>query len=469
MHKLSTGLILFSVALMAPSAAHAAVVINEIAWMGTAVSANAEWLELYNTDTTSVSLSGWTVVSSSGAPSISLAGTVAGSGYYLLERTSDATVSGIAADQIYSGALSNAGSTLTLKNASGATEDSVTGGTDWSEIGGDNATKQTPQRTGSVWVTADPTPRAVNATASASTSTAPVASSTDTTVPQVSIGGTALVNTTPLPKPIPKIYIVAGPGRILASGARVPFEARVYDEEGAIREDAHVVWSFGDGDTQTGRSTEHAYRAPGAYLVVIHATTGESSVSSSLTVRVVKPLVEIVSVDEVGITLRNTDTRILDISSWELVGDEKTFYLPRFTALLPGERVTFPSEITGIGTTTSVHLSFPDGKTVASYEQGISVQEVVPQSLTLPSISYETPIVQPISVSRGIPHVEDAIPQGDTNATEPYAKEIIAPSGPAKTGLLGASVGSLSPLLTSPWTVSFLGLLVAAATVLVII
>ena len=470
MHKVATGLTLFGIALLAPTAAHAAVVISEIAWMGTVASANAEWIELQNTDTAAVNLSGWTIVSSTGAPSISLTGSIAGSGFYLLERTSDATVSGIAADQIYSGALSNAGSTLTLKNVSGAVEDSVVGGTDWQLIGGDNTTKQTPQKTSSGWVTAEATPKAVNATVSASTTTSPIASSTDTTTPQVSIGGTALVNTPAVANPIPKIYIAAGPGRIVASGATVPFEARVYDDQGTLREDVRIVWSFGDGDTKTGRRTEHAYRVPGTYLVVINATTGASSVSSSLTVRVVKPLVEIVTADEVGITLRNNDSRILDLSSWELVARERTFRLPLFTALLPGESVVFPSEVTGIGTTTSVRLSFPDGKTAATYEAGIAVHEPAPKDVIVPtSFSYAPITVQPKVVSLGIQPVEEAIPRIDTNATGTYGEEIIAPSRTANTGLLGASVGSLSPLLTSPWTASFLGLLVVAATVLVII
>lgn len=467
MYRITTGLTIFCVALLAPSAARAAVVINEIAWMGTIVSANAEWIELQNTDSSSVSLSGWSLLSSTGAPTISLTGTIAGGGYYLLERTSDSSVPTVSADQIYSGALSNAGSTLTLKNASGAVEDTVVGGSDWSAIGGDNTTKQTPQRTGQVWVTAEPTPKTVNATAPSGTTTSPVASSTDTTTPQTSVGGTPLINTTA--KSIPKIFIDAGPARILASGATVPFEAKVHDEEGAIREDVRMVWSFGDGDTKTGRNTEHVYRAPGAYLVVVNATTGNSSVSSSFTVRVVKPLVEIVSVDEVGITLRNSDTRILDLSSWGLVGGETTFHIPRFTALLPGALAVFPSEVTGIGTTTSVHLLFPDGKSAAVYEKGLFVSEAVPEPATSSFISYEAPAVQPVAVSRGIPQVEDATPQIDANATGTYAEEIRAPSRPANTGLLGASVGSLSPLLTSPWTASFIGLLLAAATVLVII
>ena len=56
--------------LIFPLGAEAAVVINEIAWMGTVSSANDEWLELYNDGTEEVSLDGWIIVSQGGTPFI---------------------------------------------------------------------------------------------------------------------------------------------------------------------------------------------------------------------------------------------------------------------------------------------------------------------------------------------------------------------------------------------------------------
>ncbi|MEK7100722.1 MAG: lamin tail domain-containing protein, partial [Patescibacteria group bacterium] len=90
---------LIGIALLAPTAAHAAVVISEVAWMGTSVSANAEWIELQNTGSENVSLAGWVLTSATGAPNIGLTGSIAGGGYYLLERTSDASVPSVTADQ----------------------------------------------------------------------------------------------------------------------------------------------------------------------------------------------------------------------------------------------------------------------------------------------------------------------------------------------------------------------------------
>lgn len=147
-----------------PLFAHAAVRINEVAWMGTPTSSTAEWLELFNTDGAPVNLSGWRIESSTGSPSIKLTGTISAGGYYLLERTRATNIPGLTADQVYTGSLANTGATLTLYDAASSTTDTVVGGTNWADIGGDNTTKNTAQRTDTGWITAAPTPRAANAT-----------------------------------------------------------------------------------------------------------------------------------------------------------------------------------------------------------------------------------------------------------------------------------------------------------------
>jgi len=96
---------------MSLSANNLAVVINELAWMGTTVSANDEWLELYNNTGVDIDLTNWTIIAQDGTPNIILAETktIKAHDYFLLERTSDDSVLGIMADQIYVGALGNSG------------------------------------------------------------------------------------------------------------------------------------------------------------------------------------------------------------------------------------------------------------------------------------------------------------------------------------------------------------------------
>jgi hypothetical protein len=163
--------ILFLGLVFIPFRTSAAVLINEIAWIGTASSSADEWIELKNTGTGDVDLAGWKLAAADDVPTISLAGSVRGGGFFLLERTNDATLPDIIADQIYAGALSNNGEKLVLKNAQGIVEDTVDASRGWPA--GDNTTKKTMQRSASGWITASATPRAENAVLAAAPVTKP--------------------------------------------------------------------------------------------------------------------------------------------------------------------------------------------------------------------------------------------------------------------------------------------------------
>jgi len=107
------------------------LVINEIAWMGTEAQANDEWIELYNRADYEIDLNDWILEAIDGTPSINLIGVISSRSYFLLERTTDETVSNISADQIYSGGLENEGEDLSLKNNTGNIIDQVDCDTNW--------------------------------------------------------------------------------------------------------------------------------------------------------------------------------------------------------------------------------------------------------------------------------------------------------------------------------------------------
>jgi len=102
-----------------------AVVINEVMWAGSKANANDEWIELHNPTGAPVDLTGWTLIV--GDKEIALSGVIPPGGFFLLERTDDSTVSDIAADLIYTGALANDGRTITLRDPSGAVTDTANG------------------------------------------------------------------------------------------------------------------------------------------------------------------------------------------------------------------------------------------------------------------------------------------------------------------------------------------------------
>lgn len=140
------------------------VIVNEIAWMGTTVSANDEWLELKNITNHDIDLNGWSLVAQDGVPLINLSGTILANGYFLLERTDDTSVPNIKADKIYSGALDNNGEVLGLRDKDKNLIDLVEADKKW--LAGDNISKKTMERTESNgWQTSQNiggTPRAAN-------------------------------------------------------------------------------------------------------------------------------------------------------------------------------------------------------------------------------------------------------------------------------------------------------------------
>lgn len=129
-----------------------AVLINEVAWAGTAASASDEWIELHNPGPAPIPLGGWTLTDGGDLDLRFPAGLVlAPGGYLLLERSDDATVADIAADLIYAGGLSNSGETLRLGDPLGNLIDLADGAGGWPA--GDPATFASMERRGRDWVT----------------------------------------------------------------------------------------------------------------------------------------------------------------------------------------------------------------------------------------------------------------------------------------------------------------------------
>ena len=119
-------------ALCLPAAA--TVVINEVAWGGTAASSADEWIELYNTSDEAIDLSGWTLQFGDsvihlavvdGATVEARRTSLAAHGYLVLERTDDETISDVDGDVIYRGSLANSGMDLILFDAEGQIVDQV--------------------------------------------------------------------------------------------------------------------------------------------------------------------------------------------------------------------------------------------------------------------------------------------------------------------------------------------------------
>lgn len=96
--------------------------INEVAWMGTVNSYSDEWIELYNTSSSSLSLVGFQLVASSSKSRFSVyfeeGEIISPHGYFLLERTDDDSAPRVFADKLYKGALHDEAGVVELFDAS---------------------------------------------------------------------------------------------------------------------------------------------------------------------------------------------------------------------------------------------------------------------------------------------------------------------------------------------------------------
>ncbi len=134
-----------------PPIEYGEVIINEIAWMGTQADHNDEWIELYNTTSRSIDLTNSVLEAEDGSPKIVLTGIIPAAGYYLLERSDDQVISNITANQIYTGALEDAGENLYLKDSRGNMIDEVNQAEGW--LAGDKEQRKSMERTLMGWHT----------------------------------------------------------------------------------------------------------------------------------------------------------------------------------------------------------------------------------------------------------------------------------------------------------------------------
>lgn len=412
--------LLLTAALLLPENTAAAVKINEIAWMGSTGNANAEWIELYN-DGEEVSLSDWKLTGTT--LNITLSGTIGAGGFYLLERTSDASVPTVSADQIYTGALSNTGDTLLLKDATGATVDEVIGGSNWENIGGDNTTKDTPQRQGSAWSTAAPTPRAQNASTASEEEGDETATTTPevaTTTPSSTVGGSIPSTQSYAKSPARVLLLDAGDSRIVLAGVSTPYRAVAYSGEGKPK-DARITWSFGDGTRELGERVWHTYEEPGEYAVVVRAEHFEAHVVRTITVRVEEADIT-ARMHPKGVVIENKSDRLVDLSGWRLFTEDREFIVPEDTALLPRGESLFSSKVTGLQ--GDVTLARPEE------EKGLVATPYLEEKPEAPKESIE--IVQRAYVPQSLPAPKEEVYEEGTLA--PAAPQLQAAAGAAMPG-----------------------------------
>ncbi len=396
--KPSLGLF-FYILLLYPISSNAQIMFSEIAWMGTDVSANDEWIELYNLGETPVDLTGWTVTSNDGKISITLICTLAPHGVAVLERTDDSTLPDVTALLTYTGDLVNGGATLIIRNPNGSISDEVEGGTGWGNIGGNNTSpKQTPQRTRTgTWVTAPPTPNGMSAAGDAGTSNVScptVEEETDvdvdveeeetvqTVTPKavVKSSGGSSKKTPDVAAKLPGVLSlrVQGP-KIAYVNQEVSFEVMPEGIGPTLTRSLIYTWNFGDTYTASGKTSTHVFKYPGEYIVMVGGEYAKASAFSRHEV-IVLPVSFALSYTESGdVRIQNNAPQEVDLGGFRL-GGSGSFTFPKFTMLKPKGVLTISKD--------RAHVS---GRDLSLFDtQGALVVSTAPVVPTLASIPQYT-------------------------------------------------------------------------------
>ncbi len=425
---------------LSASAAEAAVIVNEVAWMGTATSANDEWIELYN-DGSTETVDGW-VLSDGMNFNVPLTGTIAANSYAVLERTDDATVAG-SAFLIYTGSLVNTGATLTLKRGDGSVADQVAGGTDWSAIGGDNVTKETAQYTSGGWVTAIPTPGAANSTVSEAPQDTEDEDDESTSAATRSGGGGGVAKS----RPAEPVILHAEPSQ---PTVRISMPATLYVNQEVsasaivsavgktIAQSMEYQWNFGDLSTGSGAAAVHRYAYPGEYVVSVRAAYKDFVATDKVAVTVLPRMLSMTQNAAGDLQIHNNAQYEINASAYTVTGMQ-TVTFPAGTYIAPRATVTIPWRQLGAAGVVLV-LKDGAGQAVAYYNPNSVRTETTSTLLSVPSAA---------SPMRAHPTVSELMPTANFSFGAP-PNNAAATSGTTSTTDTATLTGSALPVLTAP-------------------
>lgn len=439
-----------------PLYSYASVVINEVAWMGTAVSATDEWVELYADSETD--MTGWVLATEDDKMSVALSGSIPASGYYLIERTNDETVPGIAANVVapFGSGISNgvdASENLLLKNASGIIVDNV-GTVDRKWPAGDNTTKETMQKSGAGWITAAATPKAANAESAVISTTNTTNKTTSSSTPKESVlssGGSSADRYTS-PEKLPRIKVYAGEDKKAAVGEEVQFRAEAWGLEDEPLENARYLWNFGDGATQEGKNVGHVYSYPGTHIARLTVSSGKYTAFDDVRIDVAENRVmvsEVMPGAAGWIELQNAGSDPVHIGGWLLETSSAQFVIPAGTSMAPRSFAVLSAQTTKLFLNENgdhAHLFYPNG----SFASGLSYVFQVPVGSSMVSIDSNT-----VLSTKPTPGIKNDVPLS-THAAKPTEQKLaasplpvsrapVAPPVVPKSGKEASAVISESP------------------------
>lgn len=455
---------LFVVYFAVPSLASAQVVINELMYNPQGADTGREWIELYNSGASDVTLVGGTVKGSwriNDGSSHTLTDPSGGvgrgsltipAGEYLIISNDPSSFLGEYSSGSYSVvkssiSLSNTAATISLLDGTGATVDKVSYTKDQGAY--DDGTSLQREADGS-WITALPTPGAPNSiTAYIAPSSDTSSTNTSNTSASSSQANSSSQSATPsyVAPPVPSIYANAGSDKTVIVGADAVFDASAYDKSSQpITNNVRFSWNFGDGGTAEGESVLHHFNYPGKYAVVLSIAQDKSAASDELVVTAEPAALSFEMLGDGGVSIDNKAGHDLDLSGWIVRESESPFahqfMLPEHSRILGGASMRIAAATLGYKAASSTMLEYPNG-TLALSMGASTARETTPVQASAAAAPTLTPEDAPKKVTHTKENVPDQSPDTrDTPSVQDPAPSTDATSSQVAAAEAGASASS---------------------------
>ncbi|MEX2029007.1 MAG: lamin tail domain-containing protein [Candidatus Paceibacterota bacterium] len=375
--------------LLSFNSAYANVIINEVQ-----VSPSGEkFLELYNTGDSSVDLTNWQIKkkTESGTESTLVSKvrlkdkSISAGGYFLIANETSYTGQGVL-DASWppsntTGLASN--NTVLLYQ-----DEELIDGFGWGQASDcqnpcpSNPTSgQSLQLVSGSWITATPTPGQINQSSSSSSSSNDDTGSSNTTTPENS---TTTVEAKPktITNPTMKAKIVASNLVFVGQPFAMKADISGFSNENVLL--GRVYWNFGDGvsleQVNNFEKFYHIYHYPGDYVVLVEYYRNNFSETPDATAKmIIKVIPTTVTISKVGdvndffIELSNNASSDIDVSSWVISANGKTFKLPKNSVIISKKQMTISGKVTGFiyGDQFNLKLFSSIGEIVFDYAPAI--------------------------------------------------------------------------------------------------
>lgn len=372
---------------LSPIVTNAKVILTEIMYDPEGTDTGREWVEIYNDGDGDVDLS--TVrLNENGInhtfKSFNTPTAILGAGKYAIVADNPekfqldyTNYSDLLIDSAFS--LNNTGETIAIVDAEGNVIDTVAYSSEWGAGGNGNSL----QKKGDIWIPGEVTLAKENVTVPADESDETGGDTTNSTTTTSSSGsGSSAASSSSsshssqsvLTSYKPKVALEIGIGRDRLGFVNTPIQFQAnhnQDKSSGIK----YLWSFGDGDSATGKKAEHSYYSSGEYNIVTNASKSGEQAVSRIRVSIREPEITIKATNRgklVDILLENHSKFEVNVGAFEIVKNSEesknTFIFPQDTIVNSGKAVDIVGEISGLhveNQTEKILMRYPNGKIVA--------------------------------------------------------------------------------------------------------